>query len=258
MDATSHKLLVLRRALWLEHLTVRWNAVGAAVAVAAGVAAGSVALLGFGLDNLVECASGAVFLWRLSAEQRGVSPDTARPLDRRAHRLVALMLLALAVYVMADAVWTLSSHRRPTPSAVGIDLTVVSAVVMYFLSRAKRRAARALGTDALAADSFQSYACMWPSLVTLAGIALNGALGWWWADPAAALGLGCYIGNEGVEVWASVQRRVTRAQVTSNEHLRGHRLPSSGAGGVRGGGVQDGGGSGLRGFGDRDRELDRA
>jgi divalent metal cation (Fe/Co/Zn/Cd) transporter len=169
------------------------------VAVSAALAAGSVALLGFGLDSFVESTSGAVLVWRLAAERRG-AVDLER-LERRALRLVGATLFVLAAYVAVDAVSTLWRGERPRPSVVGIVLTSVSIVVMQWLARAKRRAAAALGSRALAADAFQTTACFWLSIVTLTGMAVNAVAGWWWADPVAALAMTGFIAREGGEAW---------------------------------------------------------
>jgi divalent metal cation (Fe/Co/Zn/Cd) transporter len=201
LAASGGRDALLRRALGLEVLTVGWNVVEGLVAVAAASAAGSVALLGFGLDSFVECASGAVLLWRLAAERRGLDGEAVERIERRARRLVGASLFLLAAYVAGDAALALWAGERPEPSAVGIALTSVSIVAMVWLARAKRRAAAALGSRALEADAFQTTACFWLSIVTLGGIALNAALGWWWADPVAALAMTWFIGREGLEAW---------------------------------------------------------
>ncbi len=195
------------RALGLEYLTVGWNVVEGAIGVTAALAAGSVALLGFGLDSFIECASGLVLVWRLRAEHGardgGAAPDHAaiERLDRRAHRLVGVSLFLLAAWVAGHALWSLVRGERPEPSVVGIALTAISLGVMVWLARAKRRAAARLGSRALAADAFQTTACWWLSLVTLGGIGLNALFGWWWADPVAALGMTFFLVREGREAW---------------------------------------------------------
>lgn len=192
---------VLRHALRLEYLTVGWNVVEGAIAVTAALAAGSVALLGFGIDSFVESASGAVLIWRLLAERRTADLAAVERLDRRAHRLVGVTLFLLAAYVAIEAGLALWRRERPEPSPVGIVLTVISMAVMVWLARAKRRAAAGLGSEALKADAFQTTACFWLSVITLAGIGLNAAFGWWWADPAAALGMTVFLAREGSEAW---------------------------------------------------------
>jgi divalent metal cation (Fe/Co/Zn/Cd) transporter len=199
--APAARAPLLRRALQLEYLTVGWNVLEGVIAVAAALAAGSVALLGFGLDSFVETASGGVLIWRLRAEQRTSDPAVIERLDRRAHRLVGGSLFLLALYVAADAAWTLWSAERPRPTLVGVALTAVSLAAMVWLARAKRRAAAALGSRALEADAFQTTACWWLSLSALAGTALNAFAGLWWADPAAALVMTAFIAREGREAW---------------------------------------------------------
>ncbi|HEV8580128.1 MAG TPA: cation transporter [Thermoanaerobaculia bacterium] len=191
----------LRGALRLEWMTVAWNIVEGLVGVGAAVAAGSVALLGFGIDSFVESASGAVLVWRLKAERAGADPEEIERLDRRARRLVGGSLFLLAAYVAADAAVSLWRRERPEASMVGIALTLLSLFVMVWLARAKRRAAAGLGSRAMAADAVQTTACWWLSLITLAGVGLNAALGWWWADPAAALGMTVFLVREGREAW---------------------------------------------------------
>jgi divalent metal cation (Fe/Co/Zn/Cd) transporter len=198
---TPSRDATLRRALRLEYLTVGWNVVEGVIGVSAALAAGSVALLGFGIDSFVESTSGAVLIWRLRAERRARDPEAIEALDRRAHKLVALTLFALAAYIGVDALKALWLREAPEASVVGIVLTSVSLSAMWLLARAKRRAARDLGSRALEADAFQTTACFWLSLVTLAGLALNALLGWWWADPVAALAMTYFLGREGREAW---------------------------------------------------------
>ncbi len=192
---------LLTRALRLEYLTVGWNVVEGVVALGAAFAAGSVVLVGFGVDSFVECASGSVLIWRLQAERGARGHAEIERLDRRARKLVAVSLFGLAAYVGLDAAHSLWMRHRPEPSLVGIAVTAISAGVMMWLARAKRRAARDLGSRALQADAFQTTACWWLSLIALAGVGLNTALGWWWADPAAALVMTWPLTREGREAW---------------------------------------------------------
>jgi divalent metal cation (Fe/Co/Zn/Cd) transporter len=191
----------LQHALRLEYLTVGWNMVEGVVAVAAALAAGSVALLGFGIDSFVETASGLILIWRLVAERRAEDLRAIEDLDRRARRLVAASLFALAAWVAFDATYSLWTGERPQPTLVGIAVTAISLGVMWWLARAKRQAALTLGSHALEADAFQTTACWWLSVIALAGIGLNAAFGWWWADPAAALGMTVFLVREGREAW---------------------------------------------------------
>ena len=192
---------MLTRGLRLEYLTVGWNVIEGLISVAAAWAAGSVALLGFGIDSFVETTSGLVLIWRLRAERHARAPEEIERLDQRAHKLVALSLLLLAAYIAFDAAKALITREKPESTQVGIAITSLSLTVMWWLARAKRRTARALGSRALEADSFQTSACFWLSLITLAGIGLNAAFGWWWADPAAALGMTYFLVSEGREAW---------------------------------------------------------
>lgn len=191
----------LRRALGLESLTVGWNLVEGVVAVAAALAAGSVALLAFGIDSFVEMTSGGVLVWRLLAERHARDLEAVERIDRIAHKLVSVSLFMLAAWVIYDAGTTLWFRERPDVSIIGIVLTAISLVVMLWLARAKRRMAAELQSRALESDAFQTTACWWLSLIALGGMALNAALGWWWADPVAALGATVFIVKEGLEAW---------------------------------------------------------
>lgn len=192
---------LLRRALRLEYLTVGWNVIEAVVAIGAGLAANSVALVGFGVDSVVESASGAVLIWRLKAERGAKDKPAIERLDRRAHKLVAASLFALAAYVIVDAGHSLWAKEHPEASVVGMIVTALSMIVMGRLARAKREAAALLESRALEADSFQTAACWWLSVITLVGIGLNAAFGWWWADPVAALVMTWFLIREGREAW---------------------------------------------------------
>lgn len=160
------------------------------------------ALLGLGIDSSVESTSGAILIWRLRSEQKASDHCAVERLDRQAHKFVALSLFALAAWVVFDASTALIAQERPAPSIVGIAATSISIAVMMWLARAKRRAAVALGSRALEADSFQTTACWWLSIITLGGIVLNALLGWWWADPIAALGMAAFLVKEGKGAWA--------------------------------------------------------
>lgn len=192
---------LVRRALALEYLTVGWNVVEGVIAIGAALAAGSVALFAFGIDSFVESTSGAILIWRLLAERHARDAASIERLEHRARRLVAVSLFALAAWVTFDAAKALWSGERPDASMIGTVLTAVSVVVMQWLARAKRRIARELGSRALEADSFQTTACVYLSIAALAGIALNAALGWWWADSVSALVIAALVVREGKEAW---------------------------------------------------------
>ena len=190
----------LKRGLLLEYLTVGWNILEGIIALGAGVAAGSIALIGFGVDSFVEAISGAVIIWRLMAETRGRHDEEAiERIEERAERLVGIAFLLLAAYVAFEAVRTLINQEAPDASPVGIALTAVSIVVMLWLARAKRRVGEALGSRAMIADAQQTYACWYLSIVALVGLALNAVFGLWWADPVAALGITVLLVREGIE-----------------------------------------------------------
>jgi divalent metal cation (Fe/Co/Zn/Cd) transporter len=183
----------LRRAgLWLEWATVGWNSIEALVAVGAGVFAGSIALIGFGMDSVIESLSGAVLVWRLM----GHTQDERR--DRIALRLVGLSFLALGFYVGTDASRSLLSHETPDASLPGIIIAALSLIVMPLLAAAKRRVARRIDSAAMAADARQTDICAYLSVILLAGLGANAWVGWWWADPVAALAMVPIIVREGV------------------------------------------------------------
>ena len=196
----SPRASLLRRGWWLEVATVLWNLGEGVVAVAAGTISGSVALIGFGIDSFVETASAVVVGWRLGVELRGRSEETAERIERIAARIAGALLLALALYILVDAGRRLLGYgAEARPSRVGLVLTAVSLIVMPVLGWAKLRVAAALGSRALRADAYETIACAWLSLTTLAGLAANAAFGFWWADPLAALGLLPLIVREGLE-----------------------------------------------------------
>jgi len=194
-DAVTRSYHVAR-GIRLEYLTIGWNLLECLVAMGAGFLAGSVALIGFGIDSAIESLSGSVLLWRLHAERRGHEVEAV---ERRALRLVGISFLILAVYVAWDAVTTLWSRERPEASAVGIGLAILSLIVMPLLALAKRRTARQLKSAALNADSRQTSLCAYLSAILLSGLVLNVWLGWWWADPVAALAMVPIIVKEGRE-----------------------------------------------------------
>lgn len=184
------------RGIALEYLTIGWNALECCVAIVAGILAGSVALVGFGVDSAIESASGGVLLWRLHAEKRGQHIEI---FERRAIRLVGLSFMLLAAYVAFDSIKTLWARERPQESVIGIGLSVVSLIVMPLLARAKRKTASDLNSAALNADSRQTSLCAYLSAILLGGLFLNALLGWWWADPVAGLIMVPIIVKEGIE-----------------------------------------------------------
>lgn len=197
---TATRAHLLRRGLRLEYLTVGWNIVEGVIAIGAGLAAGSVALIGFGIDSFVESVSGSVLIWRLRAEVTGgADEERVEQVERRAERLVGLSFLVLGAYVAYVAVQTLIARDEPAASPVGIALTLLSLAVMLWLARAKRRTGEALGSRALIADSQQTFACWYLSATTLVGLVVNAVFGLWWADPLAALVIVLFLVREGIE-----------------------------------------------------------
>lgn len=190
---------VLRQAFALALLTVAWNVAECLIAVTSGLAAGSLVLLAFGFDSLIEMTSAAVVGARLWTELRGRAADIDA-VEKRAARWAGFLLLALAATVLFQSLrCLLGQAARPQESPVGIVLTGVAAAVMPALGWAKLRLARRLESGALRIEAEQTIACAWFSLTTLAGLLLNGAFGWWWADPLAALALVPWMAHEGAE-----------------------------------------------------------
>jgi divalent metal cation (Fe/Co/Zn/Cd) transporter len=191
---------LVRRGLRLAVFTVIWNVMEGVIAIASGIIAASVALVGFGVDSFVETASAVVVGWRFSYEMSRRSEEKAEKAESLAARIAGALLLALALYILIDSGRRLLGlGREPNPSGIGIALTLISAVIMPLLGRAKLRIARLLGSKALRTDAYESITCAWLSGTTLAGLTLNAAFGWWWADPLAALALIPLIVREGLE-----------------------------------------------------------
>jgi len=189
----------LRRGIRLEYFTIAWNSLEAIVAVGAGVIAGSIALVGFGLDSVIEVVSGAIVFWRLRAELGGANQEASERAERRALFIVGLSFFALGAYVLYESGKKLWLRERPEESVVGLGLAIVSLVVMPVLALGKHRIARRLGSRALAADAKETAICSYLSLTLLLGLGLNAWLGWWWADPVAALAMLPLIVHEGRE-----------------------------------------------------------
>ena len=183
----------LRAGRQLEYFTLGWNLTEAAVAIGAGIFAGSIALLGFGIDSLIESLSGGILLWRLQRAQ------TNQERERPALILVGISFFLLALYVAVEAATSLLRHEQPEISIVGIVLSVVSLIVMPLLARAKRRVAARLESRALYADSRQTDICAYLSAILLGGLLFNALFGWWWADSIAAILMVPIITREGIE-----------------------------------------------------------
>lgn len=190
----ARRALLERRVRWIVTATIAYNVVEAVVAITAGRIASSAALVGFGLDSVVEVLSAAAVAWQFAA------PDPHRR-ERTAMRLIAVSFFGLAVFVSVDAVRTLLGASEPDHSTVGIVLAAVSLAIMPFLSWFERRTGRELGSASAVADSRQTLLCTYLSAVLLVGLLLNTTLGWTWADPVAALVIAAVAVKEGVEAW---------------------------------------------------------
>lgn len=190
---TDQHTSLRNRARQLAWVTVAWNVIEAVVAITAGAAAGSAALVGFGLDSTVEVASALVIIWQFSGvdEQR----------EQRALRLIAISFFALAAYVSIRALLDLAGAHEADTSTVGIALAIASLIVMPALAIAKRRTGRQLGSVTVTADSQQTWLCTYLSAILLVGLVLNATVGWWWADPIAALLIAALAAREGIEAW---------------------------------------------------------
>jgi divalent metal cation (Fe/Co/Zn/Cd) transporter len=188
----SSRAAALTRGMRLEYLTIGWNLLEGLVGIIAGVLAGSIALIGFGLDSGIEVFSGAVLLWRLRSEKSEIA-------ERRAVRLVGASFLLLSAYILYDAVHAFLWKQPPRESVPGIVLAIASLAAMPLLAAAKRRVARELGSGAMHADSRQTDFCAYLSGIVLLGLILNAVAGWWWADPVAAVVMVPIIAKEGIE-----------------------------------------------------------
>ncbi len=191
-SGTESKLA--RMAIALAWLTVVWNLVEAAVALVAGQSAGSTALIGFGLDSMIEVSSALVVLWQLRS-------DMAEEREQQALKLIALSFFALAIWVTLTSVITLLGQIEPEESVTGIVLAIVSLIVMPVLAFAKRRVGQAMSSATVVADSAQTWLCTSLSVVLLVGLVANATLGWWWADPVAGLVIAAVAVREGREAW---------------------------------------------------------
>jgi divalent metal cation (Fe/Co/Zn/Cd) transporter len=184
-----------RRGQRLEYFTIGWNSIEALAALITGLLAGSIALVGFGLDSVIEVVSGAALLWRL---HRDVDAQQREKAERFALSIVGSSFLALAAYITVDSLRSLFLRKSPEHSLMGIVVAIAAMVVMPVLGHAKRDVARQLGSAALHSDARQADFCMYLSAILLGGLVLNIWLGWWWADPLAALIMVPLIAKEGI------------------------------------------------------------
>ncbi len=195
--ALGDKSVLIRRAFLLEYFTISWNVLEGIISVAAGIAAGSIALVGFGLDSFIEVTAGAVIIWRF--RQHGLGEEIETAADRRAVLIVGATFLLLAAYVLFESSRKLLLQEYPEESTLGIIVTAVSLVIMPGLAYLKRTTAIRLGSDALMADAKETLACSYLSLAVLIGLAANAMFGWWWADPLAGLAIVYWLAREGLE-----------------------------------------------------------
>jgi divalent metal cation (Fe/Co/Zn/Cd) transporter len=183
---------LVRRAQTLTWIGNAWHVAEFAIALAAGLAAGSIALIGFGADSLVEGVAGFVLAWRLARGERA---------ERRAQQLIGGSFFVLAAYIAVESVRTLAGGRHPEVSRVGIALAAVTAITMPLLARAKRRVGNDIASSATVNEAAQTQLCAYMSVALLAGLGANALAGWWWADPVAALAIAAIAVQEGVRGW---------------------------------------------------------
>ncbi len=194
---------LLRRGLRLEYISLSWNLVEGAVAIIAGVFAGSVALVGFGVDSFIESTSAAVIIWRVMAETRNrTEPDKIFAIERQAQKFVALSLAVFGLYLLFESGSAIVRNEQPEVSNTGIVLAVFSLGVMWWLARSIRRVGQDLHSHAIEADSMQTFACFWMSLSLLLGLGLNALFGLWWADPLAGIVISALMFKEAKDIWA--------------------------------------------------------
>lgn len=207
MASGQMRATLVRRGKRLTMLTLAYNTLEGIASLVAGAFAGSISLIGFGADSVIEVVSSIAALWRLRAdvdEQRRVL------IERRTLRLIGATFLLLALYILIEAAHSLFTREAPERSVVGIVIAGASVVIMPILARAKRRVATALESRALAADAMQTSLCAWLSWIVLGGLALNATLGWWWADPIAGVCMTPIIAREGIEGLRRQRNAMTR------------------------------------------------
>jgi len=196
MQSVISRQDIALRGKRLEYFTIAWNSLEGLVALTAGAFAGSISLIGFGIDSFIEVTSGAALLWRMSVDADVESRERNEKLSLR---IVGICFIALAVYVLYESVLDLASRKAAEHSLPGIILAGISLIVMPLLSRSKKRVASELDSRAMKADAKQTDFCIYLSAILMMGLLLNAALGWWWADPAAALIMVPLIAKEGLE-----------------------------------------------------------
>jgi len=196
--APGEREAAVAKARRLNQFSLTWNVAEGVVAILAGIAAGSVSLVGFGIDSGIEVSAAVILAWRLHQERRS---GCMASYDRTATRLIAVAFVLLAAYVWIDAIGDLTGRARPEASVPGLVLAVLSVILMPWLARAKKALAPALGSQAVSADAQQTSLCALLSAVLIVGVGLNTLFGWWWADPVAALVIGGLALEAGRRVW---------------------------------------------------------
>jgi divalent metal cation (Fe/Co/Zn/Cd) transporter len=184
----------VKRGRKLEYFTIIYNSMEGLVSIIAGLFAGSVSLIGFGIDSVIEVTSGAALLWRLNHE---FNPERRKSAERTTLRIVGICFIALATYILCDSGSMLLRHEAPERSIPGIAIAAISVVVMPLLARAKRQVAASISSPAMRADSRQTDFCTYLSAIMLCGLLLNALFSWWWADPISALAMVPIIAGEG-------------------------------------------------------------
>jgi divalent metal cation (Fe/Co/Zn/Cd) transporter len=195
-EATSDRQAIAKRGTRLSYFTIAWNSLEGLIAIVAGAVAGSISLVGFGIDSFIEVISGATLLWRMTVDADVQSRERN---ERLSLRIVGICFFFLAVYVAYESCSDFIARKAPERSIPGIILACTSLVVMPILSRAKKKVGYELGSAAMNADARQTDFCVYLSAILLSGLLLNATLGWWWADPAAALIMVPIIAKEGLD-----------------------------------------------------------
>ncbi len=195
-ESDKNTSLFIRRALLLEYTTIGWNIIEGVIAISSGTAAGSIALIGFGLDSFIEVTAAGALIWRLKKQG---SLDEELDAEKRALQIVGITFFALAAYVIYESIHTLWIKEAPQVSLIGIVLALVSSILMPILGLTKRKVAVQINSRALAADAVETFVCAWLSIILLIGLGVNALWGWWWADPAAGLIMAGFIIREGIE-----------------------------------------------------------
>ena len=195
------RVATIRRGFWLEWLSVVWMSIEAIVAVSAGVAVGSLTLIAFGLDSVIELMSAGVLIWRLTVELRR-GREFSEATERQASRISGALLFALATYIVIGAAWSIWTRHGSAFSVPGLIVATLAMPIMYFLARRKFNVAETLGSRAMRADAVESITCGWLSLVVVVGQAADFLIGAWWIDPLASLGILWFVVREAREAWS--------------------------------------------------------